>query len=77
MKVLENGKYRDMTPEELAEMEAMSIEPSRKESIIAAIREVYSIDDEIAKLRQRDSKPDEFQAYFEFVEGIKKLYPNS
>lgn len=72
MKVLENGKYRDMTAAELAEMEAMSETPSRKESIIAAIREVYSIDDEIAILRQRDSKPEEFEEYFNFVEKIKQ-----
>ena len=71
MKVLENGKYRDMTAAELAEMEAMSETPSRKESIIAAIREVYSVDDEIAILRQRDSKPEEFKAYYDFVEEIK------
>lgn len=71
MKVLENGIYRDMTAAELAEMEAMSETPSRKESIIAAIREVYSIDDEIAILRQRDSKPEEFKAYYDFVEEIK------
>ena len=74
MKVLENGKYRDMTAAELAEMEAMSKTPSRKESIIAAIREVYSIDDEIAILRQRDTKPEEFENYFNFVEDIKKRY---
>ena len=74
MRVLENGIYRDMTAAELAEMEAMSETPSRKESIIAAIREVYSIDDELAILRQRDTKPEEFENYFNFVEDIKKRY---
>lgn len=74
MKVLENGIYRDITAEELAEMETMSVEPSRKEAIISAIREVYSIDDEIALLRQRDTKPEEFENYFNFVEDIKKKY---
>ena len=74
MKVLENGIYRDITAEEFAEMETMSVEPSRKEAIISAIREVYSIDDEIALLRQRDTKPEEFENYFNFVEDIKKKY---
>lgn len=72
MKVLENGIYREMTAAEIAEMEGMSEAPSRKEAIIAAIREVYSVDDEIAILRQRDTKPEEFEAYFSFVEEIKK-----
>ena len=57
-------------PKTLALIE--TIKPSRKQQIISAIREVYSIDDEIAILRQRDSKPDEFAEYFEFVENIKQ-----
>ncbi len=47
-------------------------EPSYKEKIIIAIRKKYSVDDELAILRQRDSKPDEFQEYFDFVESIKQ-----
>ena len=74
MKVFENGKYRDMTKEEIAEIEIISKIPSRKENIISAIREKYSIDDEIAILRQRDTKPEEFENYFNFVEDIKKRY---
>ena len=35
------------------------------------IRERYSIDDEMAILRQRDEKPDEYQAYFAFCENCK------
>ena len=35
------------------------------------IRERYSIDDEMAILRQRDEKPDEYQAYFAFCEECK------
>ena len=35
------------------------------------IRERYSIDDEMAILRQRDEKPDEYQAYFTFCEECK------
>lgn len=36
------------------------------------IREKYSINDEIAILRQRDTKIEEFKEYFEFVENIKQ-----
>ena len=43
-----------------------------KDKIIQAIRTKYSVDDELAILRQRDSKPEEFQEYFDFVEGIKQ-----
>jgi hypothetical protein len=36
------------------------------------IRKVYSINDELAILRQRDEKPEEFEAYYAFVEECKK-----
>lgn len=35
------------------------------------IRERYSIDDEMAILRQRDTKPDEYKAYNAFCEECK------
>lgn len=72
MKIMVNGVIRDMTPEEVAEYNATRVEPDYKESIISAIREKYSVDDEFAILRQRDTKPDEFDEYFKFVEGVKE-----
>ena len=36
------------------------------------IRERYSLDAELAILRQRDEKPDEYQAYFAFCEECKE-----
>lgn len=36
------------------------------------IREKYSINDEIAILRQRDTKTIEYEEYFDFVEKIKQ-----
>jgi hypothetical protein len=72
MKIMVNGVIRDMTLEENAEYNSMIIEPDYKESIISAIRERYSVDDELAILRQRDTKPDEFSEYFNFVESIKQ-----
>ena len=35
------------------------------------IRERYSIDDEMAILRQRDTKPDEYEVYNAFCEECK------
>ena len=35
------------------------------------IRERYSVDDEMAILRQRDTKPDEYEAYNAFCEECK------
>ena len=35
------------------------------------IRERYSIDDEMAILRQRDTKPNEYEAYNAFCEDCK------
>lgn len=69
MKVLENGKYRDMTAEEKAvsENEVLSYE----ERVVNRIRAVYSVDDELAMLRQRDTKPEEFAEYNRIVEAIK------
>ena len=61
----------DYMPQTKALIEKLK-EPTYKEKIVNAIRETYSIDDEIAILRQRESKPEEFEAYFSFVEEIKK-----
>ncbi len=75
MKVLENGIYREMTPGEIAEAQRLSEAPTRKEAIVSAIRQKYSVDDELAILRQRDTKPGEFNRYFDFVEKIKASIP--
>ena len=71
MRVYEDGIYRDMTEQEIAEMEANMPTIPYEQRIVARIRERYSIDDELAILRQRDTKPDEFNAYNEYVEQIK------
>ena len=71
MRVYEDGIYREMTEQEIAEMEANKPNIPYEQRVVARIRERYSIDDELAILRQRDSKPDEFNTYNEFVEQIK------
>ncbi len=71
MRVLENGKYRDMTKEELAFFENVE-QPPYQERVVSRIREKYSVDDELAILRQRDTKPEEFAEYNNYVETIKE-----
>ena len=70
MKVLENGIYRELTEEEkaLVEVEILPYE----QRVVNRIREIYSVDDELAILRQRDTKPEEFEQYNAFVEKIKE-----
>ena len=70
MKKYVDGMYIEMTEEEIRQ--ANEIQPlSYKERIVDRIRAVYSVDDELAILRQRDTKPDEFAEYNAFVEQIK------
>ncbi|MBQ5885394.1 MAG: hypothetical protein IIW79_03195 [Clostridia bacterium] len=71
MRVYEDGIYRDMTEQEIAEMEMNKQIIPYEKRVVARIREKYSVDDELAFLRQRDTKPDEFAVYNDFVEGIK------
>ena len=40
--------------------------------VISLIREKYSLNDELAILRQRDTKPDEFAEYNTYVEQCKE-----
>ena len=51
-------------------------EPSYEEKIVSLIREKYTIDDELAILRQRDTKKAEFEEYFEFCEQCKLIAKN-
>ena len=71
MRIYENGIYRDMTAEEIAELEKDVISVPYEQRVVNRIREVYSIDDELAILRQRDTKPEEFAEYNAFVEKVK------
>ena len=68
MKMYDNGIYRDMTEEETANIPKIPYE----ERVVNRIRAIYSVDDELAILRQRDTKPDEFAEYNRVVESIKE-----
>ena len=66
-----NGEKVLMTEEEIAEMKNELLKIPYEQRVVDRIRQVYSVDDELAILRQRDTKPDEFIAYNDFVEEIK------
>lgn len=50
----------------------ISIEEQYKNRVSELIRARYSIDDEVAILRQRDSKPEEFDTYNSYAESCKQ-----
>ena len=66
MKVYKNGEYIEIPD---AESETPLIPYEQR--VVGRIRERYSIDDELAILRQRETKPEEFAEYNAFVENIK------
>lgn len=66
-----NGEKIEMTEEEIAEMKNELLKIPYEQRVVDRIRLKYSVDDELAILRQRDTKPDEFIAYNDFVESIK------
>lgn len=53
------------------EVDSLSWEQLYENLIITNIRKRYSLNQELAILRQRDSKPTEFLAYNEYVEQCK------
>lgn len=77
MRICVNGVYRDMTPQEEAFYSNIKVSNSVSESdnyadrVVQRLRMFYSIDDELAILRQRDTKPEEFKRYNDLVEQIK------
>lgn len=58
-------------PEMPIEEEHLIPEMTYEEQVVAKIRERYSINDELALLRQKDTKTAEFQAYYQYVEECK------
>jgi hypothetical protein len=74
-----NGNVREMTPSEIADMEAKSAETERQywlntpydDAVDAEIRKRYTVSQEFAILRQRDEKPEEYAAYFAYCEECK------
>lgn len=70
MLALKNGKY---VVTDDAKIHLPDIEIPYDEKVVSLIRQKYSLDEELAIQRQRDSKPEEFNAYFTYCEKCKEL----
>ncbi len=68
MLILKNGTY--VTSDE--EQSTDEIVIPYEEKVVSLIREKYSVDDELAIQRQKDSKPEEFKEYFDYCEECKQ-----
>lgn len=64
-------------PEDYYEMTAEEIASKRQEYYLSLvepfIRERYSLSQELAIQRQRDTKPEAFKEYFDYCEGCKAM----
>ena len=77
--IYDNGTYRELTPEELAQMEQAAAQAeaeywrnvSYDEAVNAEIRKRYTESAEFALLRQKDEKPEEYAAYYAYCEECK------
>jgi head-tail adaptor len=77
--IWENGKVREMTAEEIAEMNAQAEQVEREywlnisydEAVNTEIRKKYSESQEFAILRQANAKPEEYEIYYNYCEECK------
>ncbi len=53
-------------------MENQNMRINREQMIAKVINTRYSVDDQIAILRQKDTKPEEYKEFFDFAEQVKK-----
>lgn len=73
-KVNINGIVREMTAEEISQMEQMAEQmpkPSYDEMVNDEIRKRYSVSQELAILRQRNEKTEEYAEYYAYCEECK------
>ena len=68
MLILKNGQYIWTDEVELLPETVIPYEMAVRDMI----REKYSLDEELAIQRQRDTKPEEFEAYFQYCEECKR-----
>ena len=79
MRICENGIYRELTPEEISQMQAEQEQAEKEywqsvsydDAVNAKIRERYTESQEFAILRQKDEKPEEYDAYYAYCEECK------
>lgn len=75
-----NPTHEQLLKEGWEVYEPPTVEPYQltyEEKVEQLIREKYSVSDELAILRQRDTKKDEFDQYFAFCEFCKNEAKNS
>lgn len=69
--------YRDMTEEEIAELDKAELEYWKnvdyEEAVDNEIRKKYSASAEFAILRQKEEKPDEYASYYAYCEECKSF----
>lgn len=73
--VIKDGEYvfdRIKFEERIALNEAEKAELLYRINVESKIRERYNVSDELALLRQRDIKRQEFDVYYEYVEKVKE-----
>ena len=68
MLILKNGEYVVDNEEQVIS----EIEIPYDEMVVSLIRQRYSLDEELAIQRQRDTKPEEFNEYFAYCEVCKQ-----
>ncbi len=79
MKIIDNGIIRELTPEEIAEMQDAQEQAEKEywltipyeDAVNAKIRERYTESQEFAILRQKDEKPEEYATYYAYCEECK------
>ena len=80
MRIFDGKVYRDMTAEELAEMQAQEQKAEREywanidydEAVNNEIRKRYTVSQELAIQRQQIKKPEEFAIYDAYCEQCKE-----
>lgn len=79
MKIYKNGVIRELSPSEIATMQAEAERAEAEywknsgydEAVNAEIRKRYSETQEFSILRQKDEKPDEYAEYYAYCEECK------
>lgn len=79
MKKYINGRYIELTTEEITAMQAEAERAEAEywasidydEAVNAKIREKYTESQEFAILRQKDEKPEEYATYYAYCEDCK------
>lgn len=79
MRIFDGKEYREMTDEEMEIFEARRVEEEREywqnivydDGVNAEIRKRYTESQEFAILRQKDDKPDDYNAYYAYCEECK------